>query len=349
MFLKNTRARVQVVLLAACAVMILAACSDSRTQIRIVGSSTVFPFTTAVVENFMRRNPRIAAPVVETTGTGGGIKLFCSGAGARYPDIVNASRRMTRRELQSCQAQGAGPIVEIQIGIDGVVLVQSKKGPSFQLTRRQIYLALASNPDGRPQRARNWRDIDPALPDLPIRVLGPAPTSGTRDAFNELYMQPGCRWSAAAAEASAESLSQKFVCNHIREDDGYVDSAENDNLIVQKLVSDPNALGVLGYSYLVRNLDAIRDVEIEGVPATVGTISEFRYPAARPLFIYVKADHVDSVRGLRQLLAEFSSERAWGPDGYLARRGLVPSGPAVRQANRRAATELIPLTPEDLQ
>lgn len=324
-----------------CAVMAtlaLAGCDDSRAHVRIVGSSTVFPFTTVVIENFMRHNPDFSAPVVEATGTGGGIKLFCGGVGPRHPDIVNASRRMTERELADCTARGTGPVVELQIGIDGVVVVQSRQGPALGLSRAELYRALSASPLGKAQTNQNWRDVNPDLPDLPIRVLGPSPASGTRDAFAELYLQPGCELLQA----------DQTGCDHIREDGAWVDSADNDNLIVQKLVLDPRAIGVLGYSYLVRNRDRIRDIQIEGVSATVENIAEFRYPAARPLYIYVKADHVDMVPGLKQLLAEFSSERASGPGGYLERRGLVPSGDDVRAEQRARAMQLIPLLPEDL-
>ncbi|WP_199553997.1 substrate-binding domain-containing protein [Sandaracinobacteroides hominis] len=340
---------VRVGMLFAVAAALLAACSDSRTQIRIVGSSTVFPFTTAVAENFNRNNPEYPAPIVEATGTGGGIKLFCSGLGSRFPDVANASRRMKPGELADCEKNGARDIVEVKVGIDGVVLVQRKGGTPLNLTLRDVYLALAAEPFGRKQTARTWQDVNPALPATRIEVIGPPPTSGTRDAFNELYMAAGCDTDPAmqALKKSDESR-HKTICNKIREDGAFVEAGENDNLIVQKLGANPAAVGVLGFSFLERNMDTLRDVPIDGVPATYATISDFSYPASRPLYIYVKAQHVKAIRGLRQFLDEYTSERAWGPGGYLQRRGLVPAPDGVRAENRARAAALTPLTAADL-
>ncbi len=332
------------------AVGLLASCSDSRTQIRIVGSSTVFPFTTAVAENFSRNNPEYLAPIVEATGTGGGIKLFCQGVGSRFPDVANASRRMKPSELEDCRKNGATDIVEVKVGIDGVVLVQGKKGVTLQLGLRDVYAALAAEPFGKKQTARTWKDVNPALPDVRIEVVGPPPTSGTRDAFNELYMAAGCDTDPAMkALKKSDEDRHKEVCNKIREDGAFVEAGENDNLIVQKLGANPTAIGVLGFSFLERNLDTIRDVPIDGVTATYETISDFSYPASRPLFIYVKAQHVKAIRGLREFLDEYTSERAWGPGGYLQRRGLVPAPDDVRAENRARAAALTPLTKGDLE
>lgn len=328
---------------------LVAGCSDSRTQIRIVGSSTVFPFTTAVAENFNRNNPEFLAPIVEATGTGGGIKLFCEGLGSRYPDVANASRRMKSSELEDCQKNGARDIVEVKVGIDGVVLVQGKGGTPINLRLRDVYAALAAEPFGRKQTARTWRDVNPELPPIRIEVIGPPPTSGTRDAFNELYMVAGCDTDPAMkALKKSDEDRHKAICNKIREDGVYVEAGENDNLIVQKLGANPRAVGVLGFSFLERNLDTLRDVPIDGVPATYQTISDFSYPASRPLYIYVKAQHVKAIRGLREFLDEYTSERAWGPGGYLQRRGLVPAPEPVREENRSRANGLVALTPEDL-
>ncbi len=335
--------------LAASAAALLASCSDSRTQIRIVGSSTVFPFTTAVAENFSRNNPDYLAPIVEATGTGGGIKLFCAGLGSRFPDVANASRRMKPAELADCVQNGAKDIVEIQVGIDGVVIAQGKGGKAINLTLRDVYAALAAEPWGRKQTARTWRDVNPALPPIRIEVIGPPPTSGTRDAFNELYMVPGCDTDPAmTALKTTDEDRHKVICNKIREDGAYVEAGENDNLIVQKLGSNPAAIGVLGFSFLERNLDTLRDVAIDGVTANYETISSFRYPASRPLFIYVKAQHVQAIRGLRAFLDEYTSDRAWAPGGYLQRRGLVPSPEATRAQYRARAEKLTPLRAEDL-
>ena len=335
--------------LPAVVLLALAGCSDSRTQIRIVGSSTVFPFTTAVAENFTRLNPQYRAPIVEATGTGGGIKLFCAGLGSRFPDIVNASRRMKASELAECEKKGARDIVEVQIGIDGIVLVQGKRAGPVNLTLRDVYAALAAEPFGRRQTAKTWRDVNPALPATRIEVIGPPATSGTRDAFNELYMKAGCLSDPAMKELK-KSDEGKFrrICESIREDGHYVDAGENDNLIVQKLGTNPIAIGVLGFSFLERNLDTLRDVPINGVGANYATIADYSYPASRPLFIYVKAQHVRAIRGMREFLDEFTSEHAWGPEGYLKRRGLIPSPEQVRAENRQRAEHLTPLTPGDL-
>lgn len=346
----RTRARGRRIAATAVACLgLLASCSDSRTQIRIVGSSTVFPFTTAVSENFSRNNPEYLAPIVEATGTGGGIKLFCAGLGSRFPDVANASRRIKPAELEDCAKNGATEVVEIKVGIDGVVLAQGKGGQAINVRLRDVYAALAAEPWGRRQTARTWRDVNPELPAIRIEVIGPPPTSGTRDAFNELYMVAGCDTDPAMqALKTRDEAKHKAICNKIREDGAYVEAGENDNLIVQKLGSNPAAIGVLGYSFLERNLDTLRDVPIDGVPANYETISSFRYPASRPLFIYVKAQHVKAIRGLREFLDEYTSDRAWAPGGYLQRRGLVPAPEADRAANRARATALTPLTPRDL-
>jgi phosphate transport system substrate-binding protein len=341
--------RYRAIALAAAALGLLASCSDSRTQIRIVGSSTVFPFTTAVAENFSRNNPEYLAPIVEATGTGGGIKLFCAGLGSRFPDVANASRRMKSSELADCVKNGATQVVEIKVGIDGVVLAQGKGGQALNVRLRDVYAALAAEPFGAKQTARTWADVNPALPPIRIEVIGPPPTSGTRDAFNELYMEAGCNTDPAMkALKKTDEGRHKAICNKIREDGAYVEAGENDNLIVQKLGSNPAAIGVLGFSFLERNLDTLRDVAIDGVPASYETISSFRYPAARPLFIYVKAQHVKAIRGLREFLDEYTSDRAWAPGGYLQRRGLVPAPEPVRAENRARAADLTALTPEDL-
>ena len=330
-------------------IAMLGGCSDARTQIRIVGSSTVFPFTTAVAENFSRNNPEFVAPIVEATGTGGGIKLFCSGVGSRYPDIVNASRRMKPGELADCMKNGAQDVVEIKVGVDGLVLAQGKQGVPLDLRLRDVYAALAAEPFGQKQTAKLWSDVNPALPRIRIEVIGPPPTSGTRDAFNELYMVAGCKTDPAmrALEKTDEERF-KTICNKVREDNHFVEGGENDNLIVQKVGRNPVAVGVFGFSFLEANLDTLRDVKIDGVVANYETISGFLYPASRPLFIYVKAQHVQAIRGLRAFLDEYTSERAWGPGGYLSRRGLIPSPVATRAEHRQRAVELKALAPEDL-
>jgi phosphate transport system substrate-binding protein len=321
----------------------------AREQIRIVGSSTVFPFTTAVAENFGRANPQFRPPIVESTGTGGGIKLFCAGVGARHPDIVNASRRIKASEMRDCAKNGVRQVIEIQVGIDGLVLAQAKAGPPVSLTLAQVYAALAATPFGQPQRARTWRDLSPALPPLRIEVIGPPPTSGTRDSFNELYMEAGCDTDPAmAALRKSDPSRHKALCVRVREDGAYVEAGENDNLIVQKLVANPTAIGVFGFSYFEENADKLKGVPVNGVAATYENVAVGRYPGARAIYIYVKGEHVRAVRGMREFIAEYMKESTIGPKGYLARRGLIAM-PAERRAEVRArASALVPLTVAEL-
>ncbi len=328
----------------------LAACGQqARTQIRIVGSSTVFPYTTAVAESFKRANPDFKAPIVESTGTGGGIKLFCSGVGSQYPDMVNASRRIKASELKDCAENGVTEVMEVQVGVDGLVIAQSKRGTPLPLTTRDIYAALAAEPFGRPQTARTWRDVNPALPPIRIEVIGPPPTSGTRDAFNELFMAVGCDAEPAMkALKKSDPDRHKQVCEKVREDGPYVEGGENDNLIVQKIGANPNAVGVFGYSYFEQNLDSLRDVPVNGVMASYDSIATARYPGARPLFVYVKLQHVRVVRGMREFLAEFARDSTWGPRGYLIRRGLVAAPDAVRADNADRVATLRPIRADEL-
>jgi phosphate transport system substrate-binding protein len=326
----------------------LSACSDgSRTQIRIVGSSTVYPFTTAVAEQFKRAWPQYPAPIVESTGTGGGIKLLCAGVGQQYPDLADASRRIKASELAECARNGVKSVVEIQIGLDGLVIAQSRGANFPSLSERDVYLALAAQPFGRgPNQARLWSDVNPALPSIRIEVIGPPPTSGTRDSFDTLFMTKGCETEPAMQALKARDETQfTMVCSRIREDGAYMEGGENDNLIVQKIAANPNLLGVFGFSYLEENSDKIKDVPLNGVAATYDNISNFRYPASRALYLYVKPQHERAVRGLRAFLAEYAHESTWGRQGYLARRGLVASPDADRMRNASIAHELTPLDP----
>lgn len=335
-------------LAALCASLGLVGCSGStRTQIRIVGSSTVYPFTTAVAEQFKRAWPQYSAPIVESTGTGGGIKLLCAGVGQQFPDIANASRRIKRSEVDDCVKHGVKGLIEVQIGLDGLVVAQSRKANFPSVSERDIYMALAADPFGRGKNtARTWADVNPALPNIRIEVIGPPPTSGTRDSFNELYMVKGCE-SEPAMLALKKSDENRFktICNRVREDGAYVEGGENDNLIVQKIVANPNSLGVFGFSFLEENSDRVKDVPLNGVNATYENISSFKFPASRALYFYVKAQHVQAVRGMAEFLEEFTREATWGPDGYLSRRGLVASPEDVRAANAKAARELVLLDP----
>lgn len=318
----------------------------ARTQLRIVGSSTLYPFVTAIAEHFKRANPQFPGPIVESTGTGGGIKLFCAGVGERFPDVANASRRIKAGEIADCRKNGVTDIIEVQIGLDGLAVAQGRAGRFPGMTEAEIYQALAATPYGRKQTARLWSDINPRFPKVRIEVLGPPPTSGTRDAFNELYMEKGCDANPAMAVLKKRNPDQhKQVCTALREDGAFVEAGENDNLIVQKIAANPNLLGVFGYSYLEENLDKVKGLPISGVDVTYDNIANFAFPASRPLYVYVKAQHMRAVRGMREFLVEMSRESTWGRRGYLSRRGLVASPDAVRAANARAAREPVLLDP----
>ena len=326
-----------------CALALTAATSaEARTQIRIVGSSTVYPFTTAVAEQFKRTNPQFPAPIVESTGTGGGIKLFCSGVGEQFPDMANASRRIKASEVKACQANGVTGIVELQVGLDGIAMAQGRNATSFALSEADIYKALAANPYGKgANKARTWKDVNSKLPATKIEVLGPPPTSGTRDAFAELILEKGCTTNPSmVALKKSDEIKYKTICTKIREDGPYVEAGENDNLIVQKLAANPNQLGVFGYSYLEENGDKIKGVPVQGVAPTYDNIASFKYPASRPLYIYVKAQHIRAVRGMREFLAEYTKDSTWSKTGYLAKRGLVASPDSVRAKNAAIAQQL---------
>lgn len=320
----------------------------ARDQIRIVGSSTVYPFSTAVAEQFPRKFPSFKAPIVESTGTGAGMKQFCAGVGAQFPDIADASRRIKKSEYDDCVKNGVKDIVEIQIGIDGIAIGESKAGAQMALTEAEIYKALAATPYGKPNTAKTWKDVNPALPATAIKVFGPPPTSGTRDAFAELVLEKGCDANPEmAALKKSNSDEHKAICTKVREDGAYVESGENDNLIVQKLVANPDALGIFGYSFLEENLDKVRGVKLQGVEPSYETISSYEYPGARPLFIYVKSAHLKAIPGLKEFVAEYAS--AWGPDGYLKRRGLIAAPEDVRTKNADIATKLTPLDAASVQ
>ena len=337
---------------AALAVLALAGCgsqsSGSRDQVRAVGSSTVLPFAKAVAEDLARSNPDIPAPIIESTGTGAGMKLFCAGVGAQHPDIANASRRMKKSEYEECAKNGVKDIVEIQVGLDGIAFAEATGGPGMELTEADIYKALAKNPFGKPQTAKTWKDVNPALADEPILVYGPPSTSGTRDALKELILAKGCE-SDPAMKALKDSDKAKYDanCTEVREDGAYVDSGENDNLIVQKLEANPKAVGIFGFSYLESNADKIKGLKIHGITPTYATISDFTYPGARPLYIYVKKAHLDAIRGLKEYVAQWA--KSWGNDGLLAKKGMVVAPADVQAASAKAASEFTVLDPAGLK
>lgn len=331
----------------------LAACGEgagggTRDSIRAVGSSTVFPFAKLVAENFARENPEFKSPLIESTGTGGGMKLFCSGVGPSTPDMSNASRRMKLSEFEDCQANGVTDVVELQVGLDGIAFASAQGGIMMNLTPKIVYEALAASPYGGEQTSETWADVDPSLPDEPILVYGPPSTSGTRDALKELILEAGCK-SNEDMKALKESDEDRYdqVCTEVRADGRYVDQGEQDNLIVQKIENSPRSVGVFGYSYLEENLDKVQGLPMNGVDPTYENISSFAYPGARPLYVYVKAAHRSAIPGLDQYLQQWVN--SWGPDGALTEIGLVPSPDAEREKYTTAATEYVTITADDLK
>ncbi len=328
----------------------VAACEPqtSRDHIKVVGSSTVYPFTTAVAEALVNANPNLRAPVIESTGTGAGASLFCAGIGPQHPDILNASRRLKKSEYETCVGNGVKDIMEIQVGVDGVALAESNNGPKLKLSRNDVYLALSANPLGKPNIARMWSDVNPALPSIPIQVFGPPATSGTRDALVELVMVPACEAAMPQVKALKTSDKDRYedICTRIRDDSAYVDKGENDNLIVQNLSTNPNAVGIFGYSYLEENAARLHGVPIDGVVPTYNSISDGSYPGARPLFIYVKKAHIKPVPGMTDFLAAFA--RSWDPGGPLTRRGMIAAPADIRAKSAAEITSQTPLDPAGL-
>ena len=322
---------------------------SGRDYIYIVGSSTVYPFSTVVAERF-GRGTAFKTPKVESTGSGGGLKLFCDGLGVNFPDIANSSRAIKQSELDSCAANGVTDVVEVKIGYDGIVIANSVKAGQMSLTRKQIFLALAKDVPGAGEGElianpyATWKDVDPSLPDVKIEVLGPPPTSGTRDAFVELAMEGGCSkiaWIAALKKTDGGRFKQ--VCHTVREDGAFIEAGENDNLIVQKLEANPTALGIFGFSFLDQNLEKVQGSFVDGSEPTFEAIADGSYPVSRPLFFYVKKAHVALIPGLENFLKEFSSDRAWGDDGYLADRGLIPMPLDERREVGQRVRNLVPM------
>jgi phosphate transport system substrate-binding protein len=326
----------------ALAALTFATPAQARDQIRIVGSSTVFPFATAVAEQF-GKTTKFKTPVVESTGSGGGFKLFCASVGLESPDITDASRRIKQSEFETCKANGI-TLTEIKIGFDGIVIANSKSAPRFNLTKAQIFKALAAKVpvDGKvvANPYKKWSEIDPSLPDEEIEVLGPPPTSGTRDAFVELAMEGGCEEIPGAAALGLEGKA----CQALREDGAYIEAGENDNLIVQKLEANPYALGIFGFSYLDQNRDKIQGSEVEGVAPTFENIASAKYGISRSLYFYVKKQHIGTVPGIEEYVAEFTSERAYGPEGYLIDKGLIPLPDSMRASMTKHARTLVALS-----
>ena len=321
----------------------------AQERIAIVGSSTVFPFSTTVAEHFGKATD-FQTPVVESTGSGGGLKLFCAGVGADTPDITNASRRIKASEVENCAENGVTEITEVKIGYDGIVLANSVEAPRFELSLRDIFLALAANvPDGNggtmPNPYTAWNEVNPALPAINIEVMGPPPTSGTRDAFAELAMEGGCKtFDWIAALKGEDKSAYKELCHTLREDGAYIEAGENDNLIVQKLAANPDSIGVFGYSFLEENADIVQGSLIDGIAPEFEAIADGDYPVSRSLYFYVKNAHVGQVPGIEAFVAEFTNEDTWGEYGYLAEKGLIPMGEDEMAQFAEDAANLTPLS-----
>ena len=312
-----------------------------RDTISVVGSSTVYPFATVVAEKFGKKTS-FNTPKIESTGSGGGMKLFCAGVGLDSPDITNASRAIKKSEYDKCQANGVTDITEVHIGFDGIAIANSKNAKRFSLTRKDLFLALAKevpNPDGSKSLVANpyktWNQVNAVLPASKIEVLGPPPTSGTRDAFAELALEGGCKkFDWIKAMKKTDKKAYKSVCHSVREDGPYIEAGENDNLIVQKLDKNQNALGIFGYSFLEQNDDKVQGSLVEGKAPEFETIADGSYPISRPLYFYVKNAHAGSIPGIKKYLEEFTSEAAMGEDGYLLDKGLIPLSASERKTLR---------------
>lgn len=343
---------------AAAGIVAFAGAAEARDQIRIVGSSTVYPFTTAVAEQFGKASGG-KTPVVESTGTGGGMKIFCEGVGLDKADATNASRRMKKGEFELCQKNGVKDIIELKIGNDGLTIAQSKDGPSIALTRKQVFQALAEKvPNDKGELVdnpyKNWSDIDPSLPNIKIEVLGPPPTSGTRDSFHELFMEKGAEGFDSLKEMKKkdeEAKTKEFekVWKSVRKDGAYVEAGENDNVIVQKLEGNKNAFGIFGFSFLEENAAKLKGVASEGVEPTFENIAAGKYKGAREMFVYFKKAHIGVVPGLDKFIAEYSSTKAMGEDGYLTQKGLVALAKEQLEKVSASAAALTPMVGDELK
>ena len=321
-----------------------------RNYISVVGSSTVYPFATVVAEQF-GKTTNFKTPKIESTGSGGGLKLFCNGIGVKYPDITNSSRRIKKSEVDMCTRNGIKEITEIKIGYDGIVIANSKKAKRMHVRRKDLFLALAKDvPTGKDGELisnpnKTWKDVNPALPNIKIEVLGPPPTSGTRDAFAELALEGGCKefeWIKAIKKK--DKTKYKAICHAVREDGAYVEAGENDVLIVRKLEANPDAFGVFGFSFLDQNEDRVQGSLVDGVEPTFENIADGNYPVSRPLYFYVKKAHAEMIPGIKEYLLEFTSDKAWGEEGYLIDKGLIPMPEAERGKFKEDAEQLTNLS-----
>ncbi|MBM3481679.1 MAG: PstS family phosphate ABC transporter substrate-binding protein [Alphaproteobacteria bacterium] len=327
--------------LAIVAATALAGSAEARDEIRIVGSSTVFPFATAVAEEF-GKGGSFKTPVVESTGTGGGLKLFCESVGVDSPDVANASRRIKKSEIEACAKGGILEIHEVKVGFDGIVIAHAKDSKPAGFTLAAIWQALAKDVlvDGKivPNPYKKWSEIDSSLPDTKIEVIGPPPTSGTRDAFNELAMEGGCKtFSEAEALKKEDEKKYKALCQTVREDGAYIEAGENDNLIVQKIEANKDAYGVFGYSFLDQNRDKLVSTPIDGVEPTYDDISSGKYPISRTLYFYVKKPHVGVIPGLKEYVELWTQDSTFGPEGFLSDKGLIALPDEQRETQRAAS------------
>ncbi|MBT8419994.1 MAG: substrate-binding domain-containing protein [Gammaproteobacteria bacterium] len=352
----------------------------ARDYISIVGSSTVYPFATVVAEQF-GKTTSFKTPKIESTGSGGGLKLFCGGVGVKHPDITNASRRIKASEVENCAKNGVTEIIEVKIGYDGIVFANATKAKPAEFTRKEIFTALGKQvPDANTGKLadnpnKTWKDVNATLPASKIEVLGPPPTSGTRDAFAELALGGGAKKfplleklrglgrddveaikktmdELGIARDVYDGMEQKkgkkpkgkdifnAIAHAMREDGAFIEAGENDNLIVQKLDANPNAFGVFGYSFLEQNADKVQGARIDGVEPTFENISSGEYPVSRPLLFYVKKAHMDNIPGMKEYLEEFTSEKAWGEEGYLTDKGMIPMPDAEREKFRQDVKSL---------
>lgn len=327
--------------------------ASARDYISIVGSSTVYPFSTVVAEQFGKTSG-FKTPKIESTGTGGGFKLFCGGVGVQHPDMSNASRAIKKSEFEQCVANGVTEVVEVKVGYDGIVVANARGAEPFKFSRKDLYLGLAKDvpdPSGAeklvPNPYKTWKEVNAELPDVKIEVLGPPPTSGTRDAFLEMVMEEGAKKFEFIKKMDGKDF--KAAAHTIREDGGYVEAGENDSLIVQKLGTNPAALGIFGFSNLDQNMDKIQGAIIEGVEPTFEAIADGSYKVSRPLFFYVKKAHVGTIPGIVEFLTEFTSEKAWGAEGYLTDKGLIPMPDPERAQFAKSTKELAIIKAEDLK
>ena len=327
----------------------LTACGKSSEPVRATGSSTIYPFTRVVADAFVQANAGRPRPVIVSTGTGPGFRAFCAGVGGDTPDIADASRRMKKAEFDQCLAHGVKEIVEVRFGLDGIALAESNQGPKLELTRKDIYLALAANPSGKPNAARTWRDVNPRLPAIPIKVLGPPPGSGTRDLFVDQLLEPGCFEAVPAArqmQTSGDPAVFDRMCRQLRADGAYVAEGENDTVTVRGIERDPQAVGVFGYSYLERNGSRLRGVPIDGVAPDNASISAGRYPGGRTLYLYIKKQNLKDKPDLQAFLDLYAT--MWNPNGPLAKIGLIVMSDGARETARQAVADGILLDREQL-